>query len=572
MKNPCIVINNIVILVVIFSTNAFCHINDELAIRSIIDLDDEGINLTLRLEAGMMFGQFFLETLDPDKNQIFEHQDIDNFSAYLLSNIKIKLDSIDIAPVSYTVNFSSFQEFIAGLSEIEYHYSIDYPEDLNSDHAFFYENSILPEVALYVMDVKADNEMNIGIINEERNEMLQDLVTITFGEVSDIPIAAMKQESSAAFKISTPELNFKTSANLVDRIRDGNFNTALMSLLSIVIGFLHAFTPGHGKSLVGAYLVANQGTIFQALGLGIIVTLTHTLSIYVFGGLASVAAYLFIPSRIIPLMTICTGGLVLGIGLWSVLRRFLGMEVDHAHILPNLRILQKNSINILVDGSAVDSSEFLAIESEEDYIQERLKAAGAEGINICSPGCETHRTTPIKLAERQNIQLMKMAVKTGAVGAVISGRKNILKQVSKIETSLSVGFYSSVENAKDAESLIENAITNFQNRDEISIPEDRLPWKRLIPLGIAGGAVPCADAMAILLISFSIGQLALGFFIVFAFSTGLAAALVLVGTMIVMSNRVMEKSRYYQKISGLIPYLSALFLVGIGSYMIIRSI
>jgi len=53
--------------------------------------------------------------------------------------------------------------------------------------------------------------------------------------------------------------------------------------LAFVFGILHAAQPGHGKTLVAAYLVGSHGKVRHAVLLGLIVTLTHTFSVYVIG-------------------------------------------------------------------------------------------------------------------------------------------------------------------------------------------------------------------------------------------------------------------------------------------------
>jgi ABC-type nickel/cobalt efflux system permease component RcnA len=47
---------------------------------------------------------------------------------------------------------------------------------------------------------------------------------------------------------------------------------------SIVLGALHAFSPGHGRTLVAAYLLGPRQTIGHAFWLALIVTITHTAS------------------------------------------------------------------------------------------------------------------------------------------------------------------------------------------------------------------------------------------------------------------------------------------------------
>ncbi len=106
----------------------------------------------------------------------------------------------------------------------------------------------------------------------------------------------------------------------------------LMLLLAAAFGAAHALTPGHGKTLVAAYLVGQRGTIVHAIALGIISTLTHTWSVLVLAGVVhwfglSPTARAWIQSSlplILGLMIVCFGFLLL-------LQRLAG-RADHIHI------------------------------------------------------------------------------------------------------------------------------------------------------------------------------------------------------------------------------------------------
>ncbi len=50
-------------------------------------------------------------------------------------------------------------------------------------------------------------------------------------------------------------------------------------LLAIALGAGHALTPGHGKTLMAAWLVGVRGTVRHAVGLGLLVTVAHTAGI-----------------------------------------------------------------------------------------------------------------------------------------------------------------------------------------------------------------------------------------------------------------------------------------------------
>lgn len=50
-------------------------------------------------------------------------------------------------------------------------------------------------------------------------------------------------------------------------------------LLAFFWGMGHGFAPGHGKTIVGAYLVGERGSVLHAVILGIVVTITHLSSV-----------------------------------------------------------------------------------------------------------------------------------------------------------------------------------------------------------------------------------------------------------------------------------------------------
>src|SRR5215211_311422 len=90
----------------------------------------------------------------------------------------------------------------------------------------------------------------------------------------------------------------------------------LISLLAALLwGALHAFTPGHGKTVVAAYLVGDRGTARHAAFLGLTVTLTHTLGVFALGGVAIYLARYILPEDLFPWLGVVSGLLVVMIGL-----------------------------------------------------------------------------------------------------------------------------------------------------------------------------------------------------------------------------------------------------------------
>jgi ABC-type nickel/cobalt efflux system permease component RcnA len=101
--------------------------------------------------------------------------------------------------------------------------------------------------------------------------------------------------------------------------------------LSALLGGLHALTPGHGKTLLAAYLIGSRGTAKHAAVLGGIVTLSHTASVIAIGLLALVASQLILPSVLVPALETCAGLLVVALGIRLVRSRWRLRKANHHH-------------------------------------------------------------------------------------------------------------------------------------------------------------------------------------------------------------------------------------------------
>lgn len=86
-------------------------------------------------------------------------------------------------------------------------------------------------------------------------------------------------------------------------------------LVAFGLGAVHAMSPGHGKTVVGAYLVGSKGTPRHALFLGLIVTVTHTLGVFALGLITLFASRYILPERLMPFLGFVSGLLVFFIGL-----------------------------------------------------------------------------------------------------------------------------------------------------------------------------------------------------------------------------------------------------------------
>ena len=93
-------------------------------------------------------------------------------------------------------------------------------------------------------------------------------------------------------------------------------------IVAAVLGALHALTPGHGKTLITAYLVGTEGRPRDALALGGIITATHTGSVIALGIATLLVARFWTPYRVLPWIECATSIAIIAVGLWLVWTRF----------------------------------------------------------------------------------------------------------------------------------------------------------------------------------------------------------------------------------------------------------
>jgi ABC-type nickel/cobalt efflux system permease component RcnA len=106
----------------------------------------------------------------------------------------------------------------------------------------------------------------------------------------------------------------------------------LVLLLAAAFGWgaLHALSPGHGKSMVAAYLVGTRGSVRDAVLLGTTVTVTHTAGVIALGFVALGLSAWILPEHLYPWLNLVAGLMVVGVGL-RVLRSRLRQVHTHHH-------------------------------------------------------------------------------------------------------------------------------------------------------------------------------------------------------------------------------------------------
>jgi len=237
------------------------------------------------------------------------------------------------------------------------------------------------------------------------------------------------------------------------------------ALIAISLGGLHALEPGHGKTIVAAYLVGSKGTARHAVLLGLIVTVSHTAGVFALGAITLYASRYIVPEQLYPWLGALSGVTIAGLGCYMLLRRLTGTATDHSHV----------------------------------------------------PG-ESH------------------------------GHWMFWKRRSGEDAKSDAGLSS-------------------------TIPGQSVSMTQLFTLGITGGIIPCPAALIVLLSAFALHRIGLGFFLIVAFSVGLAAVLIGFGMLMVYARRFMSHLQMDGPLTKRwLPVASSAFITVLGLVLTIQAL
>jgi ABC-type nickel/cobalt efflux system permease component RcnA len=140
-----------------------------------------------------------------------------------------------------------------------------------------------------------------------------------------------------------PSLSSGKTLEAPDRVADAGFSSLigrdhlgpLVILASLAAAFFwgmaHALSPGHGKTIVAAYLVGQRGTPWHAAALGAIVTATHTIGVFALGLVTLALSAFIVPEQLYPWLNLVSGVLVVAIGATVFRSRFRHRGHTHDH-------------------------------------------------------------------------------------------------------------------------------------------------------------------------------------------------------------------------------------------------
>ncbi len=286
------------------------------------------------------------------------------------------------------------------------------------------------------------------------------------------------------------------------------------------IGAVHALSPGHGKTVVAAYLVGTRGTLRHAIFLGATVTITHTLGVFTLGLITLFASQFILPEKLYPWIGFASGVIVvlMGLALFRTRLRYalVGRTApalehphhDHSHEPHEQAHTEHNHDDHAHDhednhAHPHDDHEHVHGDHDQhDHAHDDHEHAHNHDDHVHSHGGMAHSHLP-----------------PGTDGTAVT-------------------------------------------------------WKRLLMFGISAGLLPCPSALVVMLSSIALGQTALGLLLIVLFSLGLATTLTMMGIAFIYARKLMSRLNLSSgsRIVRILPVASALVITIVGAALVIEGL
>lgn len=294
--------------------------------RSYVTVGTDTITVGVELAAGVLVAPAFLADLDRDHDKDLTEAEGRAYADGMRAGLTLRVDDTTMPLAVTGVDLPTYLQAQAGYGILRLTATAPLTAAAGN-HTLYFRNDFAPAEPQYQVAVLAPKQ-SATTIGDQHREHNQQQVRTTFV----LPAGG----------VAAPPPDTGTSGWGVERllrtVQDPSRSawvTVTAIALAMLLGALHALTPGHGKTMMAAYLVGSGGRVRDALALGASVTVTHTSSVLIIGAVALLAGRFAVPDVLVPALELTSGALVLVLGLrllWQRRHAFADAgSHDHSH-------------------------------------------------------------------------------------------------------------------------------------------------------------------------------------------------------------------------------------------------
>jgi nickel/cobalt transporter (NicO) family protein len=324
----------IAIFIVFLAISTFAHPLGNFSVNqfSQLDVSKNQIKLLQVLDLAEIPTFQLKDEIDQDKNGVFSSEEINAYAEKITPEVVSKL-SLTVnnqnVPLQVVSKVGKTVEGAGNLQTLRIEWNLK--SDVSSadtNRVSFANNNFTERLGWNEIVINRTDSVNIFDSTAFGNSLTNQLKTYPENQLNS-PLNERKAEFS--FTANALNSNEKPLQN-----RDGENSSVIQKdrlaelialpeitpmialfglFLAFGLGAIHALSPGHGKTVVGAYLVGSRGTFKHAAFLGLTVTITHTIGVFALGLITLFASNYILPEKIMPFLNFVSGLLVFFIGI-----------------------------------------------------------------------------------------------------------------------------------------------------------------------------------------------------------------------------------------------------------------
>jgi ABC-type nickel/cobalt efflux system permease component RcnA/Tol biopolymer transport system component len=311
----------------------------------------EGLEVHWELIPGPLIAQSIWYSADSDQDQDISPSEYFDWASSIVQTFSSELDDypLELSLISVTWP-ESLEELYSGNESIQIYLEGSWPSGSEGIGQLVLRNRFNPKNSISWYEIRAEEGVRFDTPVQNSGTISLDIGISDNGEypknldfwesgtpslpwvVESVGLGELAEEAAA--ESQAPPGGGSRPAAILEGLMQQNESsfTFIFSAIALaaLLGALHALSPGHGKTIVAAYLVGSQGKFYHAVALGGIVTLTHTGSVFALGLITLSASRYFLAADVFPFLELLSGLLilVLGIGLLYPRLRLWILEIN----------------------------------------------------------------------------------------------------------------------------------------------------------------------------------------------------------------------------------------------------
>ena len=292
------------------------HPADEINERDLVHIKPDGITIEMAISAGALTVRRLWADADTNGDATLDTQEREAYGTMLARGIHVTTDSTAVAltylPGTLDMKSTERDFTLQGADATGATVTAQFAAPFNGLDAP-HEITITVQHYTHVeygrpAELYPDATAPLGVIVQGGSDVTLRITTMPGGLVAPPPIIAPPPHNPNHLAVATLQRFVRAPSS--------SLAFSLLGLgIALLLGALHALTPGHGKTLVAAYMIGSKGRIRDAVTLGSVVTATHTGSVIAAGVVMLIFSRSFAPDHYLHWIELGGSICILGLGI-----------------------------------------------------------------------------------------------------------------------------------------------------------------------------------------------------------------------------------------------------------------